>query len=95
MKTFAGLSAGILIAGIFLFAIYKFLPLGLAVAITGGCLTTLYWIAKDKFTIYLGAVGGFVYVGGVIYSFIQHGLLEGFAAMILGFLAYHYARKQK
>lgn len=95
MKTIGGLLVGILIAGIFLFAIYKFLPLGVAIAIIGGCLNTLYWTSNNKITKYLGGAGGFIYFGGVIYSFIQHGLLEGFAAIIVGFLAYHYARKQK
>lgn len=90
---FFGVVIGILIAGLFLYAIYRFLPLGVALAITGGALATLRFIAgRDRSIRIIGMLGSWLYPFGIIYAFIYNGWKWGLASIIFGFLAYRYAK---
>lgn len=84
--------AGALIAILFLYGIYHFLPLGLALSITGGCLSTFTLEKEDKRMRIVGLLGSWVYPIGVIYSFIYHGWLIGLVSIVVGFMAYRYGK---
>lgn len=92
MKNIFLIIMGILIAGGFLYLIYRFLPLGTAIAITGGCLATIK--SETKRVDYIGAAGGWIYFGAVIFSFIKHGWVIGILSIILGFVAYRLAKER-
>ncbi len=83
---------GLLIAGLFLVFIYKVFPLGVALTVTGGGLATLSRQKNDRLTYLIGLVGSWLYPIGIIYSFIKHGILWGFLSIIIGFIAYKYAK---
>lgn len=92
MKQFFSLTVGIAIALGFLYLIYRFLPLGTAIAITGGCLATIK--SETKRVDYVGAAGGWIYFAAVIFSFIKHGWVIGILSIILGFFAYRLAKER-
>lgn len=93
IKTFLAVGFGLVIALGFIFLVFKFFPIGIAISVVGGVLATHALNRQDRFLYYLGTVGGLIYFGGIIISFIYSGLLSGIGAMIFGFLAYHYAKK--
>lgn len=89
---FLGLGIGLIIAGTFLYIIYRFLPLGLALVITGGCLATLSRDKNDKVISYIGYLSAWLYPIGIIYSFIYHGWIIGLISIVLGYIGYRYAK---
>ena len=95
MKTYFGVAIGLSIAILFLYLIYRFLPLGLAFVITGGCLATLSRDRQDKFIRYIGVLGAWAYPIGIIYSFIFHGWVLGLVSVVVGFIAYQYAQSKE
>lgn len=92
MKNIFPIIIAVLIAGGFLYLIYRFLPLGTAIAITGGCLATIK--SEAKRIDYVGAAGGWIYFGAIIFSFIKHGWIVGILSLVLGFIAYRYAKER-
>ena len=85
--------AGLLIAFIFLSILYKSFPIGVALAVTGGCLATLNLEKTDRLTNIIGRVGSLLYPIGIVYSFFKHGILWGLISIVLGFLGYKYAKQ--
>ena len=81
------------IALLFIFIIFKFSPLGLALVITGACLATLPWTYKDRASYVVGNLGSLLYPIGIILTFIQDGWILGILSIIIGFIAYDYARR--
>lgn len=86
---------GLFIGVGFLFIIYRFLPLGLALVITGGALGTLANVRGDKFALYLGTFGAWLYPIGVVVTFVQNGWKFGLLSIVLGFIAYKLAQDRK
>lgn len=91
-SNYIGLILGLAIASVFVYFIYKFLPLGIALVITGGCLATLSRVNQDKVAYYIGIAGSWLYPVGIIITFLQNGWVLGILSVILGFLAYRYAK---
>ena len=89
---YLGLAIGIIIAGLFLYVIYRFLPLGIALVITGACFATLPKVAQDKFSYYIGIIGSWLYPIGIIYTFIFNGWQLGLLSIVIGLIAYRYAK---
>lgn len=91
------LVVGIIIALGFVFIIYHFLPFGMALAITGGCLGTLSLDKdpKDKITRWVGIGGSWLVPVGVIVAFIQSGWLIGLLSIPAGFTAYSMAKNRR
>ena len=83
---------GICIAGLFLYFIYRFLPLGIAFVVTGVCLATVSSTAQDKVSYYIGTLGSWLYPIGIFYTFIFNGWKLGLLSVVIGFIAYRYAR---
>lgn len=83
---------GVTIAGLFLYVIYRFLPLGIAFVITGGCLATVSRDAQDKIGYYIGTLGSWLYPIGIVYTFIFNGWELSLLSVVLGFIAYRYAK---
>lgn len=93
MKNVPFLIVGLLIGIGFIYAIFRYLPLGTAIAITGACLAT---VRSDNNKIdFIGATGGWVFLGGVIYSFIKSGWVVGLLSVVAGFVAYRFAKQRK
>jgi len=90
MKKYFPVIIGLLIAIAFIYAIYRFLPLGLAIAITGGCLASIK--SEKKLIDIIGMTGGWIFIGGVIYSFIKSGWITGIISILIGMAAFGYAR---
>lgn len=93
MKMLISVIFGIAIALGFIYFVFKIFPIGIAIAIFGAILATNSAHARDKTTYYLGSLGGWIFFVGVVVAFIFNGWINGIAAIILGFLGYHYGKK--
>ena len=60
---------------------------------TGACLATLPWTYKDRASYVVGNLGSLLYPIGIILTFIQDGWILGILSIIIGFIAYDYARR--
>lgn len=95
MKDIPVLIFGMIIAGGFLYAIYTFLPLGAALSITGAALTTLTLNKENKTIQNIGRVASLLYPIGIVICFIQNGFLWGVASIVIGMMAYSYAKTKR
>lgn len=91
MKSLFYIIIGLSIGIGFIYSIYHFLPLGVAIAITGGCLATIK--SERRALNIVGMTGGWIFVGGVVYSFLKGSWLNGIISMIIGMMAYSYTKK--
>lgn len=78
-----------------MYLIYRFLPLGLALVVTGGALGTLALNTEDKMSIYIGTFGAWLYPIGVFVAFWKNGWKLGLLSVVLGFIAYRLAKREK
>ena len=92
MKSYLVLVVGLIIAGAFLYFIYRFLPPGIAFVITGACLAMVSRTAQDKLSYYIGTIGSWLYPIGIVYTFIFDGWKLGLLSVVLGFIVYRYAK---
>ena len=83
----------VIIAVAFLFAIYKFLPLGIAFVITGACMAFMAKTANDKIVYYVGLLGSWLYPIGIIFTFFYNGWKLGILSIFIGLITYRYAKK--
>lgn len=91
-KDYLLLSLGTAIAGAFLYIVYRYLPLGIALVITGGCIAAVSFTKKEKIAFYTIALGTWLYPIGIVVTFIQNGWKLGILSIIIGFIAYRYAK---
>lgn len=94
MKSYIQVLLSITIAGGFLFLIYKFLPIGISLVITGACLATLTKTAQDKTTYYIGIIGSWIYPVGIMVTFIYSGWLLGLISIVIGIITYQAAKRK-
>lgn len=88
MKELIVILVGIGIAGAFLILIYKFLPLGVALAITGAMFASGSLMADSKRMWYVYTAGSWLFPIGVVITFIQSGWKWGIASLLLAFWVY-------
>jgi hypothetical protein len=93
MRTMLPLLVGLIIAGGFLYLTYRFLPLGIALVITGACLATLTRTTQEKITHHIGLFGSWLYPVGIILTFIFNGWVLGLLSIVIGLIAYRYAKQ--
>ena len=73
--------------------LFRFFPIGVAIAIIGGIGST-YTQQKGKTMRIAGSIMAWVYFLAIIYSFIFHGLIWGFLALILGYVGRSFAKSK-
>ena len=84
----------LILVSLFYFYIFKLLPLGVALVITGAGFAVIPTHAKGKNAYWIGMFGSWLYPIGVIYSFFRNGWKWGFFSIFLGFVVYRYARSR-
>ncbi len=77
---------------LFIYSIFHFLPLGMAIAVMGGIVATYAFKPSSKLMYIVGTLGSWAFPIGVIYSFIFHGWIVGLLSIFFGFMAYRYAK---
>lgn len=85
---------GLLIAVSFLFFIYKYLPLGIAMVITAGMCAAASFEVDNKTIESIFTLGAWLWPIGVIVTFVQNGWLLGIVAIFLGVVSYSFAKKR-
>ena len=92
-NNYLALALGITIAGLFLYVMYRFLPLGVAFVVTGACLATVSRDAQDKISYFIGIIGSWLYPIGIVYTFFFNGWKLGLLSIVIGFIAYRYVKR--
>lgn len=84
----------IVVSLIFIYFLFRYFPLGIALSIIGGILTTLSVKPSNKADFYIGSIGSLLYPVGIAYSFIYDRWYVGILAIIIGIEAYRLAKKR-
>lgn len=92
MKNVLALLIGLLIAFGFLFLIFKFLPLGIALVITAGMCAAASYEADNKYIELFFTLGAWLWPIGIVVTFLQNGWLLGVVSIILGMVSYSFAK---
>ncbi|OGH34542.1 MAG: hypothetical protein A3B38_00025 [Candidatus Levybacteria bacterium RIFCSPLOWO2_01_FULL_36_13] len=94
IKTYSALIISLIISGGFLFLIYSFLPLGIALVITGGMFGAASFEVDNKIIEFIFTIGAWLWPIGVIVTFVQNGLVLGFISIVLGIVSYSFAKSR-
>lgn len=92
MKHVLPLVIGLTIAIGFLYLIYTYLPLGIALVITAGMCAAASREADNKFIELILLFGSWLWPVGVVLTFLKNGWVLGLGSIILGFIIYSVAK---
>ncbi len=93
MKDYLYLAIGILVTLLFIYGIYRFLPLGLALVCTGGYLGAVGAFTRNKIINLISMLGAWLWPIGVVITFFQSGWKLGLVAIVLGVVAYRFTKR--